>query len=94
MDETRVELYIDGPEAADNKAVFDALATDRPAVEDAFGAELLWQRLDEKRASRVSFTVPGCWADEATWPGAVEMAVDAMHRLYGALASRVEALHE
>ena len=94
MDETRVELYIDGPEAADNKAVFDALATDRPAVEDAFGAELLWQRLDEKRASRVSFTVPGGWADEATWPGAVEKAVDAMHRLYSALASRLEALHE
>jgi hypothetical protein len=92
MDETRVELYIDGPEAADNKAAFDALATDRPAVEDAFGAELLWQRLDEKRASRVSFTVPGGWADEATWPGAVEKAVNAMHRLYGALAKRVAAL--
>lgn len=94
MDETRVEIYIDGPEAVDNKAVFDALAADRAAVEDAFGSELLWQRLDEKRASRVSFTVPGGWADEATWPGAVEKAVDAMCRLYGALATRMEALRE
>lgn len=94
MDETRVELYIRGPVAADNKAVFDALFRDRAAIEDAFGAALLWQRLDEKCASRVSYSVPGGWADESTWPGAVERAVDAMHRLYNALAGRVEVLRK
>lgn len=31
------------------------------------------------------------WVDEATWPGAIEKAVDTMERLFGALAPRVEA---
>ncbi len=59
MDETRVELYIDGPEAADNKFLFDQLRADKHAVEADFGGELHWQRLDDKRASRISFTVSG-----------------------------------
>ena len=93
MDQTRVELYIDGPDAAENNALFNALAAHRVAVEDAFGGELLWQRLDDKRAGRISFTVPGGWADDATWPGAIEAAIDAMTRLYGALGRLVEELH-
>ncbi len=92
MGETRVELYIDTPESADNKAIFDALLAERVAIEDAFGGELHWQRLDDKRACRVSVTVPGGWADESTWPAAIEQAVDSMARLYAALGRRVAAL--
>jgi len=65
MDETRVECYLDGPKAAYNKAAFEAPAADPAAVETSFRAKLLWQRLDEKRTSRASFTVPGGWAAEA-----------------------------
>jgi hypothetical protein len=90
QEETRSELYIDAPEAAENKPLFDALYNHREAVEEAFGGPLCWQRLDEKRACRISLTVPGGWLDETTWPGAIEKAVDAMGRLYGALAPRVE----
>jgi len=89
--ETRVELYIDGPVAADNKAIFDSLHAERVTVEAAFGNQLAWQRLDDKRACRISFSVPGGWVDELTWPAAIELAVDAMQRLYDALGPRVEA---
>ena len=88
--ETRVELYIDGPVAAATKALFDSLHAQRATVEAAFGSPLAWQRLDDKRASRISFSVPGGWVDELTWPAAIERAVDAMQRLYGALAPRVD----
>ena len=86
-----VELYIKGPVAAANKALFDSLHAQRATVEAAFGNPLAWQHLDDKRASRISFSVPGGWADKLTWPAAIERAVDAMQRLYGALAPRVDA---
>ena len=92
--ETRVELYIDGPDAAGNKSLFDTLHAQREGVASDFGAALLWQRLDGKRASRVSYTVPGGWVDDSTWPAAIEQAVDAMQRLYAALAPRVKAASE
>ncbi len=88
--ETRAELYMNGTRDA-NKALFDALHADREAVEAEFGGKLRWQRLDDKRASRISFSVPGGWADPGAGPSPVAPAVDAMQRLYKALAPRVQA---
>ena len=91
QDETRAELYIDDPVATDNKVLFDFLHAQRAAVEASFGEPLAWQRLDDKRACRISFSVQGGWVDELTWPAAIERAVDAMQRLYDALAPRLDA---
>ena len=41
QDETRAELYIDGPAAADNKALFDSLHAQRATVEAEFGSRAL-----------------------------------------------------
>jgi hypothetical protein len=60
-----VELYIDGTSAVWTKAVFDALLQDRQAVEREIGAELEWQRLDHRRASRVLLG----WPSEITLDG-------------------------
>jgi hypothetical protein len=60
-----VELYIDGDSAVWTKAVFDALLQDRQAVEREIGAELEWQRLDHRRASRVLLV----WPSEITLDG-------------------------
>jgi hypothetical protein len=94
MDEVRIELYIDFATAAENKAVFDALHAQREGIERAYGGPLFWQRLDDKRASRISVSVAGGWADESTWPAATEQAVAAMQRLYAALAPAVRELRE
>ena len=94
MDETRVELYLDAPDPADNKRLYDALELERPGVEADFGGALLWQRLDDKRASRISFTVAGGWADQETWPNAIDSSVDAMARLFQSLAPRVQRLNQ
>ena len=91
QEETRAELYIDGPVGADNKALFDSLHAQRAMVEAEFGSPLSWQRLDDKRACRISVTVPGGWVDDRTWPGAIDQGVRAMQRLYAALSPRVIA---
>ncbi len=93
-DQVRIELSIDRPLAAENKALFDGLAADMEEVEAKFGAPLSWQRNDELRASRICTTVPGGWIDRSVWPRTIEQAVDAMVRLYAALGSKVEALRK
>lgn len=50
----RVELYIDVGDAPKNKAIFDTLKADQVAIEAAVGEPLVWERLDDKRACRIS----------------------------------------
>ena len=91
QDETRADLYIDAPEAEKNKALFDALHAHREAIEAEFGAPLFWQRLNDKRASRISFAVLGGRVDDTTWPSTVGRVVSVVQRLYETLSPRVEA---
>lgn len=59
----RVELYIDSGDAVYNKQVFDRLHEQRETIESAFGGPLKWERLDERRASRVAAYHAGAITD-------------------------------
>ncbi|MDQ3863514.1 MAG: DUF4268 domain-containing protein [Actinomycetota bacterium] len=52
--QARTEIYIDRGDAALNKELFDELASKKDILENEFGEELSWERLDEKRACRVA----------------------------------------
>jgi hypothetical protein len=60
----RVELYIDSPDPEKNKGLFDRLAQDTEKIEEEFGEPFEWQRLDEKRASRIAIYRPGSIEDD------------------------------
>jgi hypothetical protein len=49
----RAEVYLDLGERNENKEVFDALYSHRDDIERDFGEPLSWERLEERRASRV-----------------------------------------
>jgi hypothetical protein len=50
----RAELYIDVGDFSKNKAIYDRLKSDEAAIEAGIGEKLTWERLDEKRACRIS----------------------------------------
>lgn len=50
----RTEVYIDTGSKDENKRIFDGLLMVRADIEDALAQRLSWQRLDNRRASRVA----------------------------------------
>lgn len=70
--EARVELYLARAEASENKWIFDRLERERQEIEERFGAELKWQRLDDKKASRISHSHPFDGFDDENWPDMIE----------------------
>ncbi len=92
--EGRAELYIDRGEAEWNKKAFDHFYTHREEIEKVFGGPLQWERLDDKRASRIRFDVTtGGYRDETTrWPDVQDAMIDAMVQLEKALRPHLKKL--
>ena len=86
-DQAAAELYIDTGDREENKRIFDGLAAKRGVIEQAFGGELLWERLEEKRACRVRYLMEqgGLSSGEDRWPKIQDAMVEAMERLAKAL---------
>lgn len=87
----RSEVYIDRGDKDINKHIFDALHAARAEIEAQFGMALSWERLDERRASRVgiyrevTIASPPEELDEArAW------AIDHLLRLKQVFAARLE----
>lgn len=64
QDRYRIELYIDTGDRNINKAIFDELKTQRLEIESDLGQKLGWERLDEKRASRIALYNTGSIEDD------------------------------
>ena len=85
-DETAVELYIDTGDKGENKSIFDALFNKRQEIAHAFGSELSWERLDDKRGSRIRHIVKeGGLTDESKWQAMQDAMIVAMDKLSKAL---------
>ncbi|MEO8195741.1 MAG: DUF4268 domain-containing protein [Thermoanaerobaculia bacterium] len=88
------ELYIDRGDVEENKKIFDQLLSRRGDIEAAFGAELLWERLDSKRACRIKHVVKigGYRSPESQWPEIQSEMVETMIRLESALKPAMASL--
>ncbi len=81
-EDSAVEIYIDTGDKDENKRIFDGLHGKKSEIELAFGAPLSWERLDEKRGSRVRSTIRnGGLVDEDKWPLMQDTMIAAMDRL-------------
>lgn len=60
----RVELYIYMGDQVKNKAAFDALHKDREAIESGIDKPVVWERLDDRQASRIYCSTNGSIDDD------------------------------
>lgn len=95
IDAAAVDLSIDkGKDSgAENKRLFDLLHAQKEAIESDFGGELEWQRLDDRRYSRILKRITDSGLTEPDkWPELQDKMIDAMIRLDRALRKRVAKL--
>jgi len=83
----RAELYIDVGDQEENKALFDELFSRREAIEETAGEALGWERLDDRKASRVSLYCPveAAVTEEQLWSEIRPWLVDALGTMRRAL---------
>lgn len=93
MNNARIELYIDRGDAKQNKRIFDQLLARKEQIEAEFGGALHWERLDNRRASRISYLLTGGGlANRDHWPEIQDAIIDAMVRLEKALKPEIGRL--
>lgn len=91
----RVEVNLQRPTKAENKAIFDELAANRSKIEAAFGGPLSWQRLDDNHISKVACNVTGgSLKDEGSWDAMQTNLVATMKRFFNAIEPYVRKYRE
>ncbi len=85
QDATRVCLDISTFGREKNKALFDQIAVKKKDIEAAFGGKLDWLRMDDKKGSQISVTLPGGYVDETQRTKTVTTAVQTMAKFYAAI---------
>lgn len=90
---TGVELDIDTGDYSENKRIFDELKAEKDEIERSFGQPLLWERLDNRRRSRIRHVIEmGGLKDTDDWSSIQDAMIDAMDRLVRAVKRRIERL--
>ena len=90
----RIELYVDADDQDQATRRFDALTGRREEIEDQFGENLEWERLESRRASRIaSYYQDDIGVEERDrWPDLRAWAIERLGALREALQSHVDAL--
>ncbi len=78
----RTELYISRSIKEENEYIFDELEKDQQEIEQVFGDELVWERLDDKKACRVKYELNDVNVfNKDDWQKMTEFMVDGMIRM-------------
>ena len=74
-----IELYIN-----DDKKLYDELFSHRTEIETTVGSKLSWQRLNDKKASRIQLEKPFPIENRDDWENEFEWAADNVLKFYWA----------
>ena len=78
----RAEVYIDRSDAVSNKKLFDTLFEHKDSLSAEFGEELEWERVDNRRFSRVAVSREGSIeGDQQALEEIAQWAVDRLLKL-------------
>lgn len=89
----RIELAIWGKTQDENKAVFDALLVKKDKIEFDFGNKLIWERLDDKKMSRIKFEMEGVSVfDKKNWQKMIDFMLDVVPKFERAFKKPIREL--
>lgn len=91
-DEARVEFVLDRGSKEQNKLMFAQLRARSTEIEKAFGEPLVWDRLDDKKASIVRFAHGFDGHNREAWPPMIEWLVTHIRRLRQAFEPEIPRL--
>jgi hypothetical protein len=90
----RAEIYIDLSDSEVNKRIFDQMHANKDELESEFGEDFEWERLDDRRASRIAVYREGAIDDsEADLEGIRKWAVERLlkfRQVFGPRLSKME----
>lgn len=92
-DYIRIELSIHGKTQEENKAIFDALEIQKDKIEAAFGNALEWERLTDKRMSRIKYELTEVSVfNEEDWSKMFEFMVQYVPKFEAAFKKPIQLL--
>lgn len=78
----RTEVYIARAVKDENKFIFDELLKIKEKIEDEFGGALEWERLDDKKASRIKYEMQDVSLfNKDDWDKRANFMIDGMNRM-------------
>lgn len=89
----RVEFSMQRSNKDENKRIFDYLVTQKERVEESFGHSLTWLRLNDKKASRVQYSLDIDGYDEENWPNIIRWLIEHMSALEKALDKHLKFIN-
>jgi len=90
----RCEIYIDRGNFDINKAIFDYLNSEKEKLEANFGSQLAWERLDDKRASRIKYELNSVNVfNKEDWDKMIEFMTDGMVRLESTFKKSIQKIN-
>lgn len=93
QERVRAETYIDRGDAAQNKGIFDKLLVSREDVEKQFGEPLQWERLEDRRASRIAvYRAGSIESDSQSLQEIKAWAIEKLLQFKKVLGPRLESL--
>lgn len=79
----------------ENKALFDSLLTHKIEIENKFGTNLNWERLDDRKSSRVSYTLSGVnYFIKEDWQKIINFLIEYINKLESATRSYLPQLKQ
>lgn len=91
----RVEVYFSKFEQKENEFIFDELKKNKEQIEELFGDELIWERLETKKATRIKYQLDGVnLYNESDWDEMIEFQIESMIKLHKAFDKEIQVVKE
>ncbi|MED4454882.1 DUF4268 domain-containing protein [Metabacillus fastidiosus] len=59
-----------------NKKIFDYFYSKKDDIENEFGAELMWRKMEDNKSSKIQFDINNCCLDKSTWENGMPVLVN------------------